>query len=109
MYRLWPADHRLLFLSKISPSPDMEQKHHQTFDSTGSTSAWQVSQLLTSIRSINTTALSYLPLPANSSEFSKTLSSSNRAYLHAHELSTSVLYLDEGVDTLIGCEAIGGK
>lgn len=121
MYRLTPADHRQLFPSSttMTTSTTLSSSFAKSYDqhsNTAAAAAWQVSQLLSSIRSINSSLLSYLPLvnfsttPSSSSSSSSSFSSTSiRSHLHMTELSSSVLYLDEGVDTLIGCEAIGGR
>ncbi len=108
MYRLTPADHRQLFSTALT---NAALSTLSASNSAANSAVWQVGQLLASIQSINSSVLSYVPLNLStfSSFSSPSSSSSTRSYLHMTELSSSVLYLDEGVDTIIGCEAIGGK
>ena len=117
MYRLAPADSSAELFPLVNSGR------------TGESSAWRVSQLLSSITSVNSSALSYVPfglsvppppldiisasashpIDSSNSRVSSSSTSSRRRLLQVHELTSSVLYLDEGIDTLIGCEAIGGK
>lgn len=129
--------------SNISPAIISSAASAYSLPSYASVSS-PVSQLLSSIRSVNSSALSYVPLgptfvqtpnervspklstysattaSIDSSSYSSssrtgttssttTTGESQRRLLITHELTNSVVYVDEGIDTLLGCEAIGGK